>query len=90
MVAFTMDFTPDLRHVHVLLASGKRDPIVRPEQLDRLAAMFEFAGADVTICSHDGGHELGQDDLASAKNWLSQQSFSSHGKRHCHAGQQTT
>jgi predicted esterase len=71
MVPFTMDFTPDLRHVHVLLASGKHDPIVRPEQVDRLAATFEFAGADVTIHWHDGGHELGQDDLASAKNWLS-------------------
>jgi predicted esterase len=90
MVPFTMDFTPDLRDAHVLLASGKRDPIVHPEQVDRLAAMFELAGADVTIYWHDGGHELGQDDLASAKNWLSQQSFSSHGKRHRHAGQQTT
>ena len=90
MVPFTMDFTPDLRDAHVLLASGKRDPIVPPEQVDRLAAMFEFAGADVTIHWHDGGHELGQDDLTSAKNWLSQQSFSSHGKRHRHAGQQTT
>jgi predicted esterase len=90
MVPFTMDSTPDLRHAHVLLASGKRDPIVHPEQVDRLAAMFELAGADVTIYWHDGGHELGQDDLASAKNWLSQQSFSSHGKRHRHAGQQTT
>jgi predicted esterase len=90
MVPFTVDFTPDLRDAHVLLASGKRDPIVHPEQVDRLAAMFELAGADVTIYWHDGGHELGQDDLASAKNWLSQQSFSSHGKRHRHAGQQTT
>jgi predicted esterase len=90
MVPFTMDFTPDLRDAHVLLASGKRDPIVHPEQVDRLAAMFEFAGADVTTYWHDSGHELGQDDLASAKNWLSQQSFSSHGKRHRHAGQQTT
>ena len=74
MVPFPMDITPDLRRVRVLLAPGKRDPIVAPEQVDMLARMLETAGADISLSWHDGGHELGQDDLIAAKNWLSRQS----------------
>jgi predicted esterase len=74
MVPFPIDFTPDLRRVHVLLAPGRRDPIVAPEQVDMLARMLETAGADISLSWHDGGHELGQDDLIAAKNWLSRQS----------------
>lgn len=73
MVPFPANFTPDLRRVPVLLAAGKRDPIVAPEQPDMLASMLEAAGADVSLSWHDGGHELGQDDLIAAKNWLAQQ-----------------
>jgi predicted esterase len=89
MVPFPMDFTPDLRRVHVLLAPGKRDPIVAPEQVDMLARMLETAGADISLSWHDGGHELGQDDLIAAKNWLSRQSFISREKRHSHGGQRS-
>jgi len=86
MVPFPMDFTPDLRRVHVLLAPGRRDPIVSHEQIDLLARMLETAGADISLSWHDGGHELGQDDLIAAKNWLSQQFFTSPEKRHKHGG----
>jgi phospholipase/carboxylesterase/glyoxalase family protein len=78
MVPFRADFTPDLRRVPVLLAAGKRDPIVAPEQVNILAGMLQAAGADVSLSWHDGGHELGQDDLITAKNWLAQQ-FSRYG-----------
>lgn len=73
MVPFPVDLTPDLRRVSVLLAPGRRDPIIAPEQVDMLASMLRAAGADVSLSWHDGGHELGQDDLIAAKNWLSQQ-----------------
>lgn len=73
MVPFPMDFTPDLRRMHVLLAPGKRDPIIAPEQVDMLVRMLETAGADISLSWHDGGHELGQNDLIAAKNWLSRQ-----------------
>ena len=63
--------------VHVLLAPGRRDPIVSHEQIDMLVRMLETAGADISLSWHEGGHELGQDDLIAAKNWLSRQSFTS-------------
>ncbi len=70
-----MEFTPDLRRIPVLLASGKRDPIVPAEQVERLAAMFEVAGADVSVHWHPGGHELGSDDVEAARTWIARQKF---------------
>ena len=78
MVPFAMDFAPDLRRVHVLLASGRHDPIIPAEQVGILAGMVEIAGADVSLSWHDGGHELGKDDLTVARDWLSQQFFLTH------------
>jgi phospholipase/carboxylesterase len=46
------------------------DPIVSPEPPEQLARIFESGGADVSVFWHDGGHELGDDDLMAAKKWL--------------------
>ncbi len=75
MVPFPLDSVPDLRGVPVLLASGNRDPVVPKEQVSRLAAMFEGAGADVSIHWHPGGHELGSDDVEAARMWMASRSF---------------
>jgi len=53
-----------------LLAAARRDPIVSPEETSSLARLFEAGGALVSIHWHNGGHELGNDDLAAAKEWL--------------------
>jgi len=71
MVPFVPDSSPDLKEFPVLLTGGRRDPIVRPEQTQTLAAMFERAGAKVSIHWHSGGHELGNDDIDAAKQWIS-------------------
>jgi predicted esterase len=34
--------------------------------------MFESGGAAVTLSWHEGGHELGDDDVEAAKRWLSE------------------
>ncbi|MBV8461381.1 MAG: hypothetical protein JO009_10880 [Candidatus Eremiobacteraeota bacterium] len=53
-----------------LLAAERRDPIVSLEATSALAKLFEAAGALVSIHWHNGGHELGNEDLAAAKYWL--------------------
>jgi predicted esterase len=73
MVPFTPDFAPDLRHVKVLLASGTHDPIVPLENTAMLQELLIGFGAEVEVSWHQGGHELGQDDLAAARTWLSRQ-----------------
>ena len=71
MVPLVPDFIRDLSHLFVFIGAGRLDPIVPSGQVEELAAIFESGGADVTISWHQGGHELGKDDVRSAKTWLS-------------------
>jgi predicted esterase len=71
MVPLRPESAADLRGAPVFLAAGDRDPIVRREQTEELAALLKGGGADVSLFWHRGGHELGQDDLDAAKSWFS-------------------
>jgi predicted esterase len=70
MVPFVPTVSPDLRNAPVLLAAGRRDPIVVPEQTLALGEILKAAGARVALHWHEGGHELGRDDIAAAKDWI--------------------
>lgn len=74
----TLPFTPDLvrdfSQLSVFIAAGMRDPIVPRDQTEQLAAILESGGADVSMFWHQGRHELGDDDVAAAKAWLSKAS----------------
>lgn len=70
MVPFAPSIPPDLPAFPVLLAAGRRDPIVKPQQTLALAQILETAGARVSVHWNDGGHELGQDDIEAAKDWI--------------------
>ncbi len=61
---------PDLKDVPVLLAAANRDQIVSPQETSELSQILASTGARVTTHWHPGGHELGADDVAAAKNWL--------------------
>lgn len=71
MVPFTPDFEPNLGHSSVFLGGGIHDPIVPRDNTERLATMLTSFGAETEVYWHRGGHELGQDDVAAAKQWLS-------------------
>ena len=70
MVPFVPQVSPDLQNVAVLLAAGRRDPIVVPEQTLALGEILKTAGASVSLHWHEGGHELGRDDITAAKDWI--------------------
>jgi predicted esterase len=70
MPTFTLETPVDLTGSRVLLCAGRRDPIVRVEQSLELHGIFAACGADVATHWHDGGHELGQDDVNAAQQWL--------------------
>jgi hypothetical protein len=64
-----------IRHFGALsafIAAGIRDPIVPRDQTEQLAALLEAGGADVSMFWHRGGYELGDDDIAAAKTWLTE------------------
>ena len=72
MVPFVPTTAPDLGGKSLFLAAGRRDATAGPPETQRLVEIFETAGAAVTTFWHDGGHELGQDDLDAATSWVAQ------------------
>jgi len=61
---------PVLSGLPVFIAAGRNDPLVRPENIERLAAMLRNADANVTLHSSPAGHQLTSDELEEARRWL--------------------
>lgn len=70
-VPLVPEVIPDLGGTPVLVAGGRKDPMVPPEETGRLAGLLRAAGAEVTLRWHDGGHALGHEELEGAQEWLS-------------------
>ena len=60
----------DLAGRPVLILSGTMDPIVPPENVDRLARQLKAAGANVEHQFLNGGHGLSQADVHLATAWV--------------------
>ncbi len=69
-VPIVPDTLPDLTGTHVLIANGRSDPLVAPEETERLAKLLRSTGADVTVEWQPGGHQLTQADIRAARAWL--------------------
>jgi phospholipase/carboxylesterase/glyoxalase family protein len=70
MVPLVPETMPDLRGRRVLVAAGRRDPIVSPDEPERLHRLLAQAGADVTLHWEPAGHGLTPADIAAARAWL--------------------
>jgi predicted esterase len=73
MMPFVPDRIRNVSHLSVFIGAGRLDPTVPSGQVEELGALLESGGADVTISWDQGGHELGEDDVRSAKAWLSKE-----------------
>ena len=62
--------TPTLVGVPVFLTGGRADPIVRPAETERLAALLREAGTDVTLRWQPNGHTLSPREVDEARRWL--------------------
>jgi len=51
------------------------DPLIPSGQAEELAALLKSGGADVTVSWHQGGRELGEDDIQAAKHWLARENI---------------
>jgi phospholipase/carboxylesterase len=72
MVPLVPDPLPLLQDVRVLIAAGRLDPIVSPEQSQALADLLARASADVTMHWSQAGHNLTPDDLQAGSRWLAE------------------
>ncbi len=70
MVPLVPETIPRLRGKPVLLAAGRLDPIVSPDETERLRRLLVQAGANVTLHWESAGHELTPADVAAARAWL--------------------
>ena len=70
MVPLVARELPRLDGTPVLLAGGRRDPIVPPEETARLADLLEECGAQVTTRWAPRGHDLGAEELTDVESWL--------------------
>ena len=70
MVPLVPDTRPDLGGVRVLIGAGRADPVVPVSEVERLAALLQEGGADVTLEWADGGHQLTPGDIEAAQAWL--------------------
>lgn len=70
MVPLTPERMPDLSTKRAFIAAGRHDPIVQPEQAERLAALLRGAGAEVALRWSVGGHALTGEEIEAAREWL--------------------
>jgi predicted esterase len=70
MVPLVPDPLPTLPGTPVLVSNGASDPIVSREGTERLVALLERAGADVTLTWQDASHNLTQQDITGARDWI--------------------
>jgi predicted esterase len=73
MVPLVPHLIRDFSHLSVLIGAARLDPLIPSGQAEELAALFKSGGADVTISWHQGGRELGEDDIQAAKHWLARE-----------------
>jgi predicted esterase len=70
MVPLVPKRLPTLQGKPALLAAGRQDPIVSPEETERLRRLLVDAGAEVTLHWEPTGHGLTPADIAVAGAWL--------------------
>jgi phospholipase/carboxylesterase len=71
MVPFIPDTLPNLISKNILICAGEWDPIVPRQNTEKLLDIFKEAHANVSIFWQKSGHELGQEEILTAKEWLS-------------------
>ena len=70
MVPLVPDSLPDLSDKRIFMSSGLRDPIATRQEAEKLSGLLKQACAVVDLQWQDSGHELTQDDIQAAKEWL--------------------
>jgi predicted esterase len=70
MVPLVPEKLPDLSLVRVWIGTGSQDPIIPTSETQRLVELLRGAGADVTIRFFDAGHNLTNNEIEIARDWL--------------------
>ena len=75
MVPLLPDLIRDFSNLFIFIGAATLDRLIPADQASELAAIFKSGGAKVAISWHEGGRELGEDDIQAARNWLARDGF---------------
>jgi len=70
LIPWTPADTPGLAGKRILITAGRRDPIAPAGHTERLADYLTRQNADVQTLWHEGGHEIHQEELVGARDFL--------------------
>ena len=70
MVPLIPGSLPNLLGKRIFMSSGLRDPIATREETEKLSGLLRQARAVVDLQWQNSGHELTQEDIDAAKQWL--------------------
>ena len=70
LIPFQPPAQPDLVGKRVLITAGRHDPICPAPATEALATWYREQGAELELFWHDGGHEIRQEELAAARDFL--------------------
>jgi predicted esterase len=70
MVSLVPNTLPDLSNKKILLSEGLQDPIVSRNETENLYRLFQKTNANITLKWQNSSHNLIQDDLKIAKEWI--------------------
>jgi len=70
MVPLVPEKLPDLSSVRVWIGAGNQDPIIPISESQRLLELVRNARADVTIRFFTAGHNLTNNEIEIARDWL--------------------
>jgi phospholipase/carboxylesterase/glyoxalase family protein len=71
MVTLEPEQLPDLEHKPVFMGSSRIDPLIPPDNTERLVTLLQRAGAEVSLHWFNGGHTITHEEVRHAKVWLS-------------------
>jgi predicted esterase len=70
MAPLDPDPAPDLTGLPIFVSGGRLDPLIPPEHTERLVALLQRRGADVTTAWQTTGHGLTREDVQAAREWI--------------------
>ena len=70
LIPFAPAPQPGLTDKNVLITAGRRDPIAPATRTEALLSYFAAQGAKARIAWHEGGHEIRQSELSTARDFL--------------------
>jgi phospholipase/carboxylesterase len=70
LIPFDPPPQPRLKGRQVLITAGRADPICPASQTQKLADWYTGQGASITLFWHEGGHEIGKEELTAIRDYL--------------------